>query len=99
MTLFRGTHLNYALVAPYAGKQATISLFDGKTYHGQIVEVREDGILFHSNNPGFLFLPFLAIAALALSIPFAYGAGLAYGSRYAYGPYPYRPYGPYPYYY
>jgi hypothetical protein len=87
MTLFKDNHLNYGALAPFSGRHATVSLFDGKTYTGQIVEVHPHGILFHSNNPGFLFLPFLAIAALALTVPFAYGAGYAVGSRY--GAYPY----------
>ncbi len=71
------------MLAPYAGQYATVSLFDGKSYTGRIVEVRQDGILFHSNNPGFLFLPFLGIAALALSFGLGYGVG---ATRY---PYPY----------
>ncbi|UWG96885.1 hypothetical protein LPY66_18730 [Dehalobacter sp. DCM] len=89
MTLFKGNSVNYSMLAPYVGSRATISLFDGHTYHGEIAEIRRDGILFHSDNPGFLFLPFLAIASLALAVPFAYGAGFASGARYAYGPYPY----------
>jgi hypothetical protein len=94
MTLFKHYQLNYGMLAPYAGQHATVSLFDGKSYTGRIVEVRQDGLLFHSANPGFLFLPFLAIAALALTIPFAYGLGYRSGYRYAYG----YPYGGYPYY-
>lgn len=89
MTLFKGKQMNYAMVAPYVGQRATVHLFDGKTYHGEIVEVRHDGILFHSDNPGFLFLPFLGIAALALAVPFAFGLGYGAGARAAYGPYPY----------
>lgn len=89
MTLFKGSSMNYSMLTPYVGSRATVNLFDGHTYHGEIVEVRRDGILFHSDNPGFLFLPFLAIAALALTVPFAYGAGYAYGARSPYGPYPY----------
>ncbi|NLI92416.1 MAG: hypothetical protein GX434_09515 [Peptococcaceae bacterium] len=96
MTLFKNTQLNYAAMAPYVGRRATVNLYNGKTYHGEIVEVRHDGILFHSDNPGFLFLPFLAIAALALTVPFAFGLGYGAGARYAYGPYPYGY--PYPYY-
>ncbi len=93
MTLFKKDQINYGMLAPYAGQHATVNLYDG-SYTGRIVEVRQDGILFHSNNPGFLFLPFLAIAALALTIPFAFGLGYRSGYRYAYGGYPY---GGYPY--
>ncbi|RNC29920.1 MAG: hypothetical protein AWM53_00140 [Candidatus Dichloromethanomonas elyunquensis] len=96
MTLFKNTQINYAMLAPHVGKRATVSLYGGKTYHGEIVAVRQDGILFHSDNPGFLFLPFLAVAALALTVPLAFGVGYGAGRR-AYGPYPY-PY-PSPYYY
>lgn len=98
MTLFKNNQLNYGMLAPYAGQYATVSLFDGKSYAGRIVEVRHDGILFHSDNPGFLFLPFLAIAALALTVPFAFGIGYGLGSRYSYGGYPYGGY-PYGYFY
>lgn len=91
MTLFKHDQLNYGMLAPYAGQYATVNLFDGKSYTGRIVEVRQDGILFHSDNPGFLFLPFLAIAALALTVPFAFGLGYGVGS-YPYRGYPYRGY-------
>jgi hypothetical protein len=86
MTLFKNTQINYPMIAPYVGKRATVSLYNGKTYHGEIVAVHQDGILFHSDNPGFLFLPFLGIAALALSVPFAFGLG--YGLGTASRPYP-----------
>lgn len=94
MTLFKGSHMNYAMIAPHVGKRATVSLFNGEHYTGEIVEVRQDGILFHSDNPGFLFFPFLAVAALALTVPLAYGLGYGAGSRYPYGR---PPYGGYPY--
>lgn len=91
MRLFNKNQLNYAMLAPYAGQYATVHLFDGKTYTGRIMEVRQDGILFHSDNPGFLFLPFLGIAALGL-LSFGLGYGIG-ASRY---PYPYSyPYGVY----
>jgi len=101
MTLFNSSHMQYTMISPHVGKRATVSLFNGKSYNGEIVEVRRDGILFHSDNPGFLFLPFLAIAALALTVPFAYGAGYGVGSRYGRPPYGYGyggyGYGRYPY--
>jgi len=79
----------YESALPYQGMQGTLFLKDGKHYTGQVVQVRPDGILFHSNNPGFLFLPFAAIALLALS----FGAGYGVGRATAYPPYP--PYPPY----
>ncbi|MDD2233362.1 MAG: hypothetical protein PHZ11_00250 [Desulfitobacteriaceae bacterium] len=91
MTLFNANYMNYEMIAPHTGKLATVTLFGGKTYHGQILEVHKDGILFHSDNPGFLFLPFLALAALTLTIPFAYAAGAASSRRHPY-PYGYYPY-------
>lgn len=94
MTLFNSNHMHYTAISPYVGRRATVNLYNGKSYNGQIVEVRQEGILFHSDNPGFLFLPFVAIAALALAVPFAYGAGYGAGSwygrpGYGYGPAPY----------
>lgn len=92
MTLFKNNQLNYETLSPYCGRYATVRLSNGKTYTGQIVEVHRDGILFHSNNPGFIFFPFLAVAALALTIPFAYGLGYNAGLRSPYGLYPYPRY-------
>lgn len=77
------------------GKQSELVLKNGKKYHGYVADVRPDGILFHSSNPGFLFLPFAAIALLALTVPFAAAAGYGLGRRAAY-PYPYPGYGAYP---
>lgn len=91
MRLFKPDYYN---VFPYQGCKAQMVLADGKRLKGEIIEVRHDGILFNSDNPGLFFYPFAAIAALTLlAIPFAYGAG--YGAGTAYGRYPY---GRYPYY-
>lgn len=76
------------------GQYTELVLKNGKIYHGYVHEVRPDGILFHSSNPGFLFLPFAAIALLALTVPFAAAAGYSVGRRSAY-PYPYPGYGYY----
>ncbi|ADY57089.1 hypothetical protein Sgly_2819 [Syntrophobotulus glycolicus DSM 8271] len=78
--------ITYDTIAPYRGQYANLRLWDGHEMHGQIVEVRHEGVLFHSSNPGFLFLPFAAITAFALTAPLAFGLGYAFGSR------PYRPY-------
>jgi hypothetical protein len=89
--LFR--NVTYESALPYQGMQATLFLKNGKSYTGRVVQVRQDGILFHSSNPGFLFLPFAAIALLALSFGAGYGLGRAAYPPYGwYGGYPYRPY-------
>jgi len=82
--------VSYESALPYQGKQAGMLLTNGKYFTGQVVEVRHDGILFHSSNPGLFFAPFAAIALLALS----FGAGFGVG-RATYPGYPY--YGRYPY--
>lgn len=79
--------VTYEQIAPWRGHYANICLWDGHEMNGHIVEVRHNGVLFHSSNPGFLFLPFAAIAAFALTAPLAFGLGYALGAR----PYP-RPY-------
>lgn len=84
----RNHHLCYETALPYQGQHARLLLNDGKWLTGQVVEVRHDGILFHSSNPGFLFLPFAAIALLALSVPLAFGWGYGLGRSSYYG-YPY----------
>ena len=95
MRLFN--NITYKTVYPYQGMPATLTLKNGKQYTGRVVEVRQDGILFHSSNPGYLFLPFAAVALLALSFGAGYGVGRAAQPNYAayYGyptPYSYRYY-------
>jgi hypothetical protein len=80
--------VNYDSILPLWGSQVDVYLKCGEYYSGRIVEVRQDGILFHSSNPGFFFLPFAAIALIALSVPFAFGLGYAAGrSSYGYAYY------------
>jgi len=85
--LFR--NVCYESIAPYQGRQVTLFLRDGRQYTGQIVQVYRDGILFHSSNPGFFFLPFAAIALLALSFGVGYSVGRTSYPRYGWGGYPY----------
>lgn len=73
----------------YQGQMVRLQTADGKWYHGRVVEVRQDGILFHSSNPGFLFLPFAAIALLALSFGAGYAVGRGPYGGYGYSGYPY----------
>lgn len=88
MHLFK--NVTYESILPYQGRQATLFLRDGSQYTGQIVQVYRDGILFHSSNPGFFFLPFAAIALLALSFGVGYSIGRSSYPWYGwYGPYPY----------
>lgn len=87
--------VTYETALPFQGSQATLFLNNGKVLSGRVLEVRHEGILFHSANPGLIFLPFAAIALLALSLPFAFGLGYGLGARpyrhpgYAGYPYPY----------
>jgi len=82
-------NVTYETALPFQGMQAGLLLKNGKHYTGQVVEVRPDGILFHSSNPGFFFLPFAAIALLALTFGAGYGVGRAAYGYPGYGPYPY----------
>ena len=77
------------------GQRSQLVLRNGKKYQGYVADVRPDGILFHSDNPGFLFFPFAAVALLALTVPFAAAAGYGLGRASAYR-YPYPGYGAYP---
>lgn len=72
----------YQTVSPCVGRHARMRMNNGKVYTGKIAAVRPDGILFHSSNPGFIFAPFFAVAALALTLPFLvypWSAGYARG--------------------
>lgn len=84
--------ISYQTALPYVGQHSRMLLSNGKWLEGRVVEVRRDGILFHSNNPGLFFYPFAAVALLALSVPFAFGLGYGLGASrppYYYGGSPY----------
>lgn len=79
--------VTYRTAHLFRRKQVNVLLKNGQWLKGEIVEVRPDGILLWSPNPGWFFLPFTAVALLALAVPFAFGLGYALGRPNYYPPY------------